>query len=297
VTRVFILLLSLGLAGCSSLDLVNGLSRSPLKAPLTLSYGLDVRQRIDVYTVPEGLSQAPGVLRPAQALVPEQRLRPLVIFFYGGSWNSGSRAQYGFVAAALNELGYVVAIPDYRLTPEVVYPAFLEDSAAAVRLLMAQASSLGADPERIILMGHSAGAYNAAMLAFDDRWLSVQERQRIRGYVGLAAPVNFLPIRVRSVQQTFGWPQTPRDSQPIEHVSPGDPPALFLSSRRDILVDPEPNALAMAEKMRAAGVPVEVELFDGPVGHASLVASLSPSFQFFAPTLDRVRAFIDRVTR
>ena len=269
-----------GLSGCSSLDMVNAFTPSPGGLPLTLSYGSSERQRVDVYQA--------------------GRRKPLVIFFYGGSWNSGSRTDYRFVARAFNELGYSVAIPDYRLTPEALYPDFLKDSAQAISLLINHAEEFGADPERVILVGHSAGAYNAMMVALDQRWLSPLDRQRIRGVIGLASPVNFLPIQLPAARLAFHWPNTPRESQPIELVSPNSPPILFINANNDPLVDPRINSIAMAEKLRAANVYVEVENFDGPLGminHARLVATLSPTFQFLSPTLDKSRAFIERVTR
>ena len=269
-----------GLSGCSSLDMVNAFTPSPSGLPVTLSYGSSERQRVDVYQA--------------------GRRKPLVIFFYGGSWNSGSRTDYRFVARAFNDLGYSVAIPDYRLTPEALYPDFLKDSAQAISLLINRAEEFGADPQRVILVGHSAGAYNAMMVALDQRWLSPEDRQRIRGVIGLASPVNFLPIQLPAARLAFHWPNTPRDSQPIEHVSSSSPPMLFINANNDPLVDPRINSIAMAEKLRAANVYVEVENFDGPLGminHARLVATLSPTFQFLSPTLDKSRVFIERVSR
>ena len=269
-----------GLSGCSSLDMVNAFTPSPNGLPVTLSYGSSERQRVDVYQA--------------------GRRKPLVIFFYGGSWNSGSRTDYRFVARAFNDLGYSVAIPDYRLTPEALYPDFLKDSAQAISLLINRAEEFGADPQRVILVGHSAGAYNAMMVALDQRWLSPEDRQRIRGVIGLASPVNFLPIELPAARLAFHWPNTPRDSQPIEHVSSSSPPMLFINANNDPLVDPRINSIAMAEKLRAANVYVEVENFDGPLGminHARLVATLSPTFQFLSPTLDKSRVFIERVSR
>jgi len=269
-----------GLTGCSSLDMLNAFTPSPSGRPVTLSYGSSERQRVDVYQA--------------------GRRKPLVIFFYGGSWNSGSRTDYRFVARAFNDLGYSVAIPDYRLTPEALYPDFLKDSAQAISLMINRAEEFGADPQRVILVGHSAGAYNAMMVALDQRWLSPEDRQRIRGVIGLASPVNFLPIQLPAARLAFHWPNTPRDSQPIEHVSSSSPPILFINANNDPLVDPRINSIAMAEKLRAANVYVEVENFDGPLGminHARLVATLSPTLQFLSPTLDKSRVFIERVTR
>ncbi len=290
------------LSGCSSLEFLNQVSGRPHSDPITVSYGSHSRQRVDVYPVIEkrlGSSAAADVLMPSASAAGEQG-RPMVIFFYGGSWNSGSRSDYRFVATALNDLGYVVAIPDYRLTPEVLYPEFLHDSAEAVRTLIRQAREFGADPNRIVLAGHSAGAYNAAMIAMDQRWMPDDERRRIRGLIGFAAPVNFLPIQIPEVQQTFRWPDTPRDSQPIEHVAPGNPPVLLITARGDRVVDPNRNSQSFADRLTQVGVPVQLEVIDGPLGlanHANVVATISPTFQFFAPTLTKIRLFVDQVTR
>jgi acetyl esterase/lipase len=289
----FSLLALLGLTGCSSLELINQITGEPAAKPTTISYGPSPRQQVDIYPVVNNPTRPTEVIRTAVAA---NQARPIVIFFYGGSWNSGQRSSYRFVAKAFNDLGYVVAIPDYRLTPEVLYPDFLKDSAAAVSAVIAQATQFGGDPKQVFLMGHSAGAYNAAMLALDPRWLSKNDRASVRGLIGLAAPVNFLPIRVPTVQKTFGWPNTSQDTQPIAHVSRGDPATLLISADRDPLVDPEMNTLAMADKMRAVGVPVQVETFGGGVGHASLVATLSPSLSFVAPTLKIIQIFIDQLS-
>jgi len=252
---------------------------------VTLSYGPSVRQRVEFYPATQNASAAAV---------------PVIVFFYGGAWESGSRADYRFIARTFNDLGYVVAIPDYRLTPEVTYPGFVQDSAQALRLIIEQAERFGGDAQRIVLAGHSAGAYNAISLGTDPRWLSESERRRIRGVIGLSSPVNFLPIQMPAAQRAFNWPNTPRDSQPIEHVSAASPPMLLLSAKRDPLVDPEINSATLAARLRAAGVYVKMEVFDGPLGlvsHSSLVASLSGRLSFLAPTIERSKAFIEMVTQ
>lgn len=272
------------LIGCTSLDVLNALTGNPPSQAIVVSYGDASRQKIDVYAMPMGNPHS----------------RPMVVFFYGGSWATGSRADYGFVARGFGEAGYVVAIVDYRLTPEVTYPEFVKDSAAAVRLLMDRAVEFGADPNKIVLAGHSAGAYNALMVAMDGRWLDARYRQRIRGVIGLSSPVNFLPIQMPEAQLAFNWPNTPRDTQPIEHVRSDNPPMLLLSANRDPLVHPAVNSRPMADRLREKGVPVELYEFDGPLGiinHANIVATLSPRFRFAAPTLEKSIDFIERVTR
>lgn len=264
-------------AGCSSLDVLNAIAAAPSGPTTSFAYGDHPRQRVDLYQ-PVG----------------HQGLRPVLVFFYGGSWNSGDRADYRFVAKAAERLGMVLAVPDYRLAPEVVYPDFLRDSADALAEVRRRAAEFGGDPDRLIVMGHSAGAYNAAMLAYDDRWLASEDRSSIRGFIGLAGPYDFLPIQIPSVQTTFGWPHTPRSSQPVEHVSPGDPPALLLAAEKDHLVLPETNTQSLARRLRLARVPVEVEMFS-TVSHTTLVAALVPPFSYRAPVVDRIAAFLDRL--
>ena len=150
--------------GCTPLALFNTLVPKDSRAKLVIRnapYGARPRQRIDVY-------------RPR---VGAHRPLPIIVFFYGGSWNSGKKSGYSFAGRALAARGFVVAIPDYRLVPEVHYPAFLEDSAAAVRWVIRHSAELGGDPERIVIAGHSAGAYNGAMLSFDPRWLGTDQRR------------------------------------------------------------------------------------------------------------------------
>ena len=276
---------SVGLSGCSSLEFLNTVSGAPAVEPVTLRYGASPRQQIEVYPQPSRTGAPPA---------------PVVVFFYGGAWASGARDQYAFVARTFHRLGYVVAIPDYRLYPEVVYPGFVQDSADALHAIVERVGALGGDPRRIVLMGHSAGAYNASMIAMDRRWLSPELRSRVRGVVGLSAPVNFLPIQMPEAQRAFSWPNTPTESQPIAHVSAGVPPMLLITAERDPLVDPDLNSRALAARLKAAGAQVDVQTVAGPLGlmtHAGLVATLSERFSFLAPTIESVRGFIERVTQ
>lgn len=300
--NTLLLLLTLTIAGCSGLGVLNSVTPAPQVPVVTLSYGPSERQRVDVYpAIGAAVSTAGSPIASAQATAQARgQLRPILIFFYGGAWHTGSRQDYRFVAKSFTDMGYVVAIPDYRLAPEVVYPDFLRDSAAAFQAVVSNAERLGGDPQKIIVAGHSAGAYNAAMLAMDPRWLSAADRKRIRGFIGLASPVNFLPIQMPEARRAFSWPNTPRDTQPIEHVSKDVPPMLLITAAEDPLVDPDINSRAMAKRLAELGVPVWVETYPGPLGlinHANLVATLSPTFSFLAPTLEKSREFIERVVR
>ncbi|MBK5441339.1 alpha/beta hydrolase [Pseudomonas sp. TH32] len=275
--QVFTLAIAALLAACSPIKVLNALTpSSTFTKTSSIAYGDDPRQKLDIY-------------RPVTAL-PNA---PVVVFFYGGSWNSGSRDDYGFVGEALASRGIVVVIADYRLYPQVRYPLFLQDGAQAVAWTHQHIAEYGADPGKLYVMGHSSGAYNAAMLALDPQWLvGVGLSPSIfKGWIGLAGPYDFLPIENRDVRPVFFYPDSPPDSQPINHVSASAPPSLLIASVDDNLVNPKRNTGGLANKLRAAGVPVEAFYFT-KTSHATLVASMARPLRWLAPVLDRVTAFI-----
>ena len=216
---------------------------------------------------------------------------PIIVFFYGGSWTSGDKDGYAFVGRALAARGFVVAIPDYRLVPEVRFPGFLEDGAAAVRWVRANASRFGGDPDRIVIAGHSAGAYNAAMLSLDPQWLGA-DRAAVKGFAGLAGPYDFLPFDSPVTRAAFGQAPDPQATQPVRLASPGDPPSLLLVAGDDTLVYPR-NSARLAEALRAAGVPVEVRSYDG-IGHVGILTALSRPLRGKATVLRDLADFAAR---
>ncbi|MFC5479371.1 alpha/beta hydrolase [Massilia suwonensis] len=265
------------LSACSPLSLVNAVSPAgSVQASSAIRYGSDARNMLDVYRPVAGLENA-----------------PVIVFFFGGNWVSGKREDYAFVGRALAARGFVVVVPDYRLYPQVRYPDFLLDGAGAVAWTVREIARYGGDPQHIFLMGHSAGAYNAAMLALDPRWLGKEglDPKLLRGWIGLAGPYDFLPVTNRTTQPVFNAPDTPPDSQPVNHVSASAPPALLIAANKDSVVNPARNTGGMAAKLRAYHVPVR-ELYVDGVGHATLVASLSNSLKGLAPTLDAVERFV-----
>lgn len=265
------------LSGCSPLKMLNALTpEDSFVKTSDIAYGEDPRQRLDVYVPRQPHEDA-----------------PVVVFFYGGSWNSGDRGDYRFVGEALASQGIVTVLADYRLYPQVRYPLFLEDGARAVAWTRAHIHEFSGNPERLFLMGHSSGAYNASMLALDARWLGAvgMSPAELRGWIGLAGPYDFLPIKNPEVRPVFFWPDSPPQSQPIRHVSHRAPPALLIAASRDGLVDPARNTGGLARKLRESGVAVQDLYFARP-GHATLVASLSRPLRWLAPVLDQVVAFI-----
>lgn len=278
IKNALVLIAALALAACSPLSTINALTPSSTYSKAAdVPYGAHPRLKLDVYT-PAG-NKSPA---------------PVVVFFYGGSWNSGERFDYKFAAEALASRGMVVILPDYRLYPEVRYPDFLVDSAQAVAWAAKEASRYGGDPERLFVMGHSAGAYNAAMVALDRRWLAQfgMGPEILQGWIGLAGPYNFLPIQNPDVKPVFFHPNTPPESQPVNQVTRNAPPALLIAPRSDDMVNPARNTGRLAQVLRESDVPV-AEIYFDRVNHVTLVGSLSRPLRYFAPALDEITRFVE----
>jgi acetyl esterase/lipase len=217
----------------------------------------------------------------------------VVVFFYGGNWTSGNRGDYAFVGEALASRGIVAVIADYRLYPQVRYPSFLEDGARAVSWAANEVQPYGGDPKRLYVMGHSAGAYNAAMIALDPRWLAAAHTPpaALRGWIGMAGPYDFIPIKNVDTRPVFFYPDTPPESQPINHVAVNSPPALLIAPTEDDLVDPRRNNGGLAKRMRAAGVHLD-ELYFPNTSHATLIAAMWWPLRSRADVLDQVERFV-----
>ncbi len=270
-------------AACTPLSTLNVLVGSDSHEMATAAYGASNRQHLDVYVPVETAVRA----RPAQGW-------PVVVFFYGGSWKHGERAHYRFVGEALAARGIVTVIPDYRLYPEVRYPDFLKDNAAATAWTLREAARFGADPKRVFVMGHSAGGYNAAMVALDARWLSAENvaPTQLAGWIGLAGPYDFLPIDNPDVRPVFLHPDTPPESEPIRHVSGKVPRTFLAAAPDDDLINPERNTKQMASKLQKTGVPVTLQIYPY-TSHTTLIGAFAFPLRFLAPVLDDVVEFIE----
>lgn len=264
------------LTGCSASGLLTTLTPGPsVQAGLVFDAAHDLR--LDVYAPPGA------------------RNAPVVVFFYGGRWSSGSRSDYGFVGKALARRGWVVVVPDYRLYPAVRYPQFLDDCARAVAWARQHAGEFGGDGERLVLMGHSAGAYNAAMLALEPTLLgSATTPPWLRGMVGVGGPYDFLPITDPVVREVFSTANQWPDSQPVNHVATGSPPMLLVHGAADVTVRPR-NSESLAARVTASGGSATMLLLPG-LDHVWPLAALAGPLRWRAPVLDRIDDFVRRVT-
>jgi len=240
-----------------------------------IAYGSDGAQRLDIY--------APD---------PPRRAAPVIIFMYGGAWDSGSRTSYSFAGKAFAARGFVTVIPDTRRVPLVRFPAFVEDEARAVRWVHDHIADFGGDPRRIFLVGHSSGAYNAVMLALEPRFLrqaGVPPRT-VKAVAGLAGPYDFLPLDVEATREAFAGVVDLAATQPVNLVTPAAPPIFLATGLADTLVYPR-NTFALAQRLRRAGGVVVEKRYPG-VSHSGVVAALSRPFRGDAPVLEDIVAFL-----
>ena len=278
-----VVLLTLVLSACSALGIMNAFAPAgTYNATADVAYGPDPREMLDVYQP----------LAAVDASAPRAGY-PVVVFFYGGAWNTGERKDYRFVGEALAARGIVTMIADYRLYPQVRYPDFLADCARAFAWARREAPRFGGDASRMFLMGHSSGAYNAAMLALDPRWLTAagSSPSAMAGWIGLAGPYDFLPMTNVAAQPVFYHPNYPPGSQPIDYVSKTAPRAFLGAAAVDAVVNPERNTRQLAEKLQDAGVPVTLRMYQ-KVNHYTMIGAFGRPLRRLDPVLDDVAAFV-----
>lgn len=250
------------LAACSPTGIVNLLvSRSGYDIRGGMSYGPDPRQKLDVY-VPHDLKG------PA----------PVLLFFYGGAWQSGSRGDYLAFGQSFATRGIVTVVADYRLYPQVKYPAFVQDGAQALAWVHAHIRDHGGDPGRIFVAGHSAGAYNAVMLASEPKFVKAVggKPDWIAGAIGIAGPYDFLPLREPAYIDIFHGANN-AEAMPINHVTGPRPPMLLTTGTEDATVQPG-NSDRMAAKLKSMGSDVEIVKYPG-IGHLGIILSLAPGLR------------------
>jgi acetyl esterase/lipase len=265
-----------GLALSACVPLLNAtIPRAGYTIKPDVAYGADPRQKLDLY-IPDGLKG------PA----------PVILFFYGGSWQSGSKDLYRAFGQAFASQGIVVAVADYRVYPQVKYPAFLDDGARAFRFVHDHIAAAGGDPNRVFLAGHSAGAYIAVMLVSDLHYLKAAgvDPSQVHGVIGIAGPYDFLPLKDPALIDIFGGADV-RATQPIDYIDGKRAPMLLAHGTADETVGIG-NSRRMAKKLESFGSAVEVKEYQD-VGHAGIILSLAPWFRSRTTLRDDIVAFVE----
>lgn len=242
-----------------------------------IHYGDNAKQMLDVY-VPDVTTEN----------------TPTIVFFYGGSWQWGTKDDYLFAAQGLVSLGYIVVIPNYRLYPEVRYPEFLDDSAHAVAWVFGHAQHYRMNPEHVYLMGHSAGAYNAVSLALNEHYLkkAAIKSSSIRGVIGLAGPYDFLPFTDPNIIAIFASEPDSIKTQPIHYVRKNTPPMLLLTGNADETVWPK-NSRNLYHALKTLDNDVTLTEYEG-VGHYGIAAGLATPIDWNSQVRADIAEFISK---
>lgn len=264
-------------AACSPVNLLNSVIPSHgYQLHADIAYGHASRQRLDVY----------------QPVQPSSNKRPVIVFFYGGSWDSGDKKDYLFVAEAFTSKGFVTVIPDYRVYPEVAFPQLMEDPAYATKWVKLHIAEFGGDANQVYLVGHSAGAHLAVMLALNAHYLDAVGLQStdFKATIGLAGPYDFLPLTSDRLKAIFGAEDERWRSQPIEYVNGQNQPMLLMVGMQDGTVWPR-NAINLASKINAHQGPVQIMRYPN-YGHIDMVAKLAKPLRGNSTLLDDIVHFI-----
>ena len=264
------------MVACAPVTILNGITpSSTFDRTKNVSFGEGERDILDIYRSEKPKAEA-----------------PVLVFVHGGSWDSGSKNIYKFLAEGFTKSGYDIVVPNYRLYPDTKFPGFLEDNAKAVAYTKAEFPG-----RQIVLVGHSAGAYNVLMLGFRDEFLrevSVDLCADVAGIVALAAPVGLTPLTEEPLVTIFPDRFTADDA--VINNSNGQVPALFLGhGENDTTVNPK-NSEVLAEKVIARGGQASVQIYPGQ-SHTDMVKVLSRHFDGDANLKADIVNFIDNLPK
>ncbi len=203
--------------------------------------------------------------------------KPALIFVHGGGWKSGRRDDYRYYGIKFAQRGFVVASISYRLRNVAPFPAAVEDAKCAVRWIRANAAMLNVDPERIAIVGGSAGGYLAMMVGYSSDVPELEGHggnagvsSCVQAVVNLYGPTDLTTAYAREhdlVKRFLGksYEEAPKlyeRASPLQHVSADDPPTLILHGTLDELV-PISQADALAAKIKQHGVACEFHRLTG----------------------------------
>ena len=225
--------------GCSPFKVADVLSPySGYEVTTDVSYGTLERQKLDIYT-------------PTK----KQKSSDIIIFIYGGSWKSGEKSNYRFIAQPFTNAGFLTIVPNYRLYPEVRFPEFNKDVAKAVAWVY-QNFSRSKDSKNIILVGHSAGAHIAALISLNPNYLEAEglSPSIIKTWVSLAGPLAFDPLKTKSTRPIFEKiGDDIKQAQPVTFADRNSPPVLLIHGKEDRTVY-EKNSLLMSMALKKMAI-------------------------------------------
>ena len=261
-------------------QILNAITAKNFKVEHDLAYGDDSRHKLDIYSP---LDASP------------QQLKPVILFVHGGTWQRGDKDQYLFVGESFTQAGYVVAVMNYRLAPQHIYPDYVQDVALAVKYLAQHVQAYGGDPQQLVLLGHSAGAFNVVAAVNDARFLDAVHVpvSQIKAVVGIAGPYSFVIKEHPDSIPAFAANTNPDEVMADRRMRPDAPPHLLMIASQDDLVE-HGNTLRLAKALRAQKVPVQIHMITG-TNHISIMACIASRLAWFKPTRKVILNYLQSV--
>jgi acetyl esterase/lipase len=221
-----------------------------------IAYGEDQKQNLDIYLPKTSTAKS-----------------PVVIFFHGGSWNTGNKDQYQFVGKTLANLGYIVVIPNTRLYPQVKFPTFIQDTAKAIAWVYHNIDQYGGSSD-IFLTGHSSGAHMGALAIADGSYLKAYDLSPsiIKAFAGMSGPYDFEP-ESKKLKEIFGPPPQYPKMAVTNFIDGDEPPMLLIYTQEDKTVHPR-NLEKLEAGIRKAKGQVETLIYPTG-GHSAPVSAFS----------------------
>lgn len=242
-----------------------------------IAYGANERQQFDLY----------------RAVLPRKD-RALMVFVHGGTWARGDKSDYAFVAESFTKEGFDVLVLNYRLAPKHRFPDYVDDLIHAVNYLYAQQQALSVSTENLILIGHSAGAFNIMSALYAKAPSNTFDcMEQIKAVIGLAGPYHFNYANEETLQQAFQLQQHYKQVMPYYHVKKNHIQHFLLIAELDLIVASQ-NSKDMHYALCRAGNESVLERVPY-AGHISLVGSLSSRFSNYFATKRLVLSYLANI--
>ena len=239
-----------------------------------LAYGLKARNRLDLYRTKNPKKQ-----------------KPLIVFVHGGSWQHGNKRDYLFIGETFAREGFDVAVINYQLAPENIFPAFVDDLAQAIHYLNQNKVKLNISTDNMILMGHSAGAFNVMSVVYSAQSQNFKYKDQIKAIVGLAGPYHFDyvgdPLSEHAFDQKISYQQV----MPYYFIEPNHIKHYLLVAEQDQVVERK-NTLDLDIALRQKGNHSHIAVIP-KTGHITIVATLASLMSHYFKTKRTILHFLE----
>ena len=234
-----------------------------------VAYGLRARHRLDLFR-----TQTP------------REHRPLIVFVHGGAWMHGDKKDYRFIGEAFAKEGFDVAVINYHLAPEHIFPASIDDLSLALNYLNVHQLKYQISTEKVVLMGHSAGAFNVVSALYHPKPYEIQCRSQITAIIGLAGPYHFDYKGDPICADAFDQNRPYQEVMPYYFVESNTVKHYLLVAENDDVVGLS-NAVDLDRRLKEKGN--YSQLWTVPrIGHISMIGSVSSLFSRYFTTKQKI---------